>query len=92
MLPSRKPTIEPNEHVEHGVRYSLTLHDANNTRVAGFDNAHAVQIPRRRKKYGARKTARDHKHKLERVFPYEFESPGQLLEDFWTEIDKVLGE
>jgi hypothetical protein len=27
----------------HGIRYSLTLHDRNNTRVIGYDNAHAVK-------------------------------------------------
>lgn len=27
----------------HGVRYSLSLHDRNNERMMGFDNAHAVE-------------------------------------------------
>lgn len=27
----------------HGIRYSLTLHDRNNTRILGYDNAHAVK-------------------------------------------------
>ena len=27
----------------HGIRYSLTLHAPDNTRLIGFDNAHAVK-------------------------------------------------
>jgi len=47
--------------IPHGIRYSLTLHDRNNTRILGFDNAHAVKP--KKKKYGARKITWDHKHK-----------------------------
>lgn len=35
--------VEPSEYVPYGVRYSLTLHDNNNTRILGFDNAHAYK-------------------------------------------------
>jgi hypothetical protein len=45
----------------HGIRYSLTLHDRNNTRVIGYDNAHAVKPSR--KKFGAVKTTWDHAHR-----------------------------
>ena len=35
--------ITPTQQIPHGIRYSLTLHDRNNTRVLGFDNAHAFK-------------------------------------------------
>ena len=79
---------EPSPNVPHGIKYSLTLHDRNNTRVLGFDNAHAYKP--RRKKYGARKITLDHLHKIEKAHPYEFESASQLLEDFWTAVEEVL--
>jgi len=74
----------------NGVRYSLTLHDRNNTRVLGYDKAHAIKP--RRKKFGAVKTSWDHAHRMNRVEPYEFESAGQLLEDFWNEVDRFINE
>jgi hypothetical protein len=37
--------IEPDEARPHGIRYELTLHDAGNRRILGFDNAHAVKRP-----------------------------------------------
>jgi len=76
--------------VPHGIRYSLTLHDRNNTRVLGYDNAHAVKPSR--KKFGAVKSTWDHTHRVNRVEPYEFESAAQLLEDFWNEVDRFLNE
>ncbi|MCM2359751.1 MAG: DUF6516 family protein [Geobacteraceae bacterium] len=72
----------------HGIRYSLTLHDRNNTRVLGYDNAHAVKASR--KKFGAVKTTWDHAHRMNKVEPYEFESAEQLLEDFWNEVDRFV--
>jgi hypothetical protein len=74
--------------IPHGIRYSLTLHDNNNTRVLGFDNAHAFKP--KKNKYGGRKITWDHKHKMEKVHPYEFESASQLLEDFWEDVEKIL--
>ncbi len=69
-------------------RYSLTLHDRNNSRILGFDNAHAHKT--KKKKYGARKVTWDHKHKTEKVYNSEFESASQLLEDFWDAVDQIL--
>ena len=53
--------VTPIRQIPHGIRYSLTLHDRNNTRILGFDNAHAVKP--KKKKYGACKITWDHKHK-----------------------------
>lgn len=52
--------------IPHGVSYSITLHDRNNTRVLGFDNAHGTN-PRGRKKFSGRKVSWDHKHRYEKV-------------------------
>ncbi len=79
-------TVTPQ--IPHGVRYSLTLHDRNNTRVIGFDNAHTFKP--KKNKYGARKITWDHKHKMEKVRPYEFESASQLIEDFWKNVEEIL--
>ena len=79
--------VPPDQHIPHGIKYSLTLHDSYNRRVLGFDNAHAVKP--KIKRYGARKITWDHKHHVEKVLPYEYESAGQLLEDFWVAVDKI---
>ncbi|GAB6096428.1 hypothetical protein JCM14469_26810 [Desulfatiferula olefinivorans] len=85
---SAKPT-EPNPHIPHGIRYSLTLHDRYNNRVVGFDNAHAVK-PTRKKGFTGRKVTWDHTHHMDKVEPYAFESAGQLLEDFWAAVDQYM--
>ncbi|MBW2569633.1 MAG: hypothetical protein JRD93_17175 [Deltaproteobacteria bacterium] len=80
--------VTPTPQIPHGIRYSLTLHDRNNTRILGFDNAHTFKP--KKKKYGARKITWDHKHKMEKVCSYELESASQLLEDFWEAVEKIL--
>ncbi len=81
--------VNPDQQVPHGIRYSLTLHDRYNRRVLGFDNAHAVRPAR--KGYAARKITWDHKHKRDKISPYEYETAIQLLEDFWREVEKIMG-
>jgi len=76
--------IEPSTAVPHGIRYSLTLHDKNNHRVIGYDNAHSFKSS---KKYGAKKETYDHIHKQMDIVAYEFESASQLLEDFWSSVE-----
>lgn len=41
--------VPSTEHIPHGIRYCLTLHDRHNKRVLGYDNAHGVPS---RKRYG----------------------------------------
>ena len=73
----------------HGLAYSLTLHDRNNSRVIGFDNAHGCPSPRR-KKFSGRKITWDHRHhQAEKIVSYEYESAVQLMEDFWIEVECV---
>ena len=80
----------PNKNMPHGIKYSLTFHDRHNRRIIGFDNAHAYKPEK--KKYGARKIIWDHKHYKGRVSSYEYRSAGQLLEDFWAAIEKIIKE
>ena len=82
--------VAPSDEIPHGIKYSLTLHDRNNRRVIGFDNAHGIKPSR--KKYGARKVTWDHKHQMEKVLPYEFESAAQLVENFWKAAEEYMGE
>jgi len=80
--------VVANEHIPHGIKYSLTLHDPNNMRILGYDNAHGIKP--KKKKYGAKRLVWDHRHEREIVEPYEFEDAVQLLEDFWTDVEKML--
>ena len=74
----------------HGLRYSLTLHAPDGARLVGFDNAHQ---PKPSRGPGARKSrASDHRHRLTRVRPYDYEDAAALLEDFWRTVDEVLHE
>ncbi len=73
--------------IPHGVRYSLTLHDKNNHRVIGYDNAHSFKSS---KKYGANKSSYDHIHKQMDIVAYEFESASQLIEDFWKSAEYYM--
>lgn len=78
-----------NIHIPHGIRYSLTLHDKFNTRVIGYDNAHGIKPPKK-KRYSGNRQIWDHKHKETKVYPYEFESAFQLLEDFWNDVNNII--
>jgi hypothetical protein len=80
--------VKPTKQVPHGIRYSLSLPDRNNTRILGFDNAHAYKL--KKKKYGASKVTWDQKHKMQRIYHHEFESASQLIEDFWKVVEEIL--
>ena len=59
----------------------------------GFDNAHALYIVKKGRKYQARKTYdHQHRHSRDKGIPYDFVTATQLLEDFWLEVDKVLNK
>lgn len=81
--------------IPHGVRYSLTLHRPDGVRILGFDNAHAVPHQRSRSAYTGRVTSFDHEHIYNgkpdpQPVHYEFNSPGELLRDFWSAVDAAL--
>src|SRR6266571_6890906 len=74
----------------HGLSYSFTLHGPDGTRLAGFDNAHAVAPAGSR--FKKRPAAADHWHRTENDpgRPYEFVSAEKLIDDFFDEIERVL--
>jgi len=75
--------LPDNDHRPHGIKYSLTLHDDENERVIGYDNAH--KIP------NSTLVEYDHRHlKSGRIKPYTFETAHKLLEDFWKDVDKYM--
>ena len=69
----------------HGLDYTLTLHGPDGERLVGFDNAHPVAGQRK----GA---AKDHKHRLRTVRPYDYQDAGTLVAAFWNEVESMLRE
>ena len=74
----------------HGLSYSLTLHDANEERLVGFDNAHSVRA--QSGPAGKSSQAHDHRHRLKTIRPYDYKDAATLLADFWKQVDGVLRE
>lgn len=71
----------------HGLDYTLTMHGPDGARLVGFDNAHQVA--------GQRSTlpgAKDHRHRLLTVRPYDYTDAGALLAAFWKEVESVMRE
>ena len=87
--------VRATEERPHGIKYSLTLHAPDNTRLVGFDNAHGGVRPEGSHfKHAGKKYPFDHRHrhaKDEGVL-YEFETAYQLVSDFYAEVDRVLKE
>ncbi len=71
----------------HGLDYTLTLHAPSGERWVGFDNAHLVEGKR-----NGSPEAKDHKHRLRTVKPYDYSNAGTLLAAFWGEVESVLRE
>jgi hypothetical protein len=76
--------VEATRHRPHGVKYSLTLHDATGRRIYGMDNAHGVR----------RRTEFDHRHVYGRrkMVGYVYRGPAELLADFYREVERILAE
>jgi hypothetical protein len=68
----------------HGLKYSLTLHDASGQRIYGMDNAHGIR----------RKPEFDHRHLYGRrkIVGYAYLGPAELLADFYREVERILSE
>jgi hypothetical protein len=81
--------IEQSDQVPHGIAYSFSFHDPDGKRLIGFDNAHPVQHSGGR--YVKSKVEADHWHRSinDEGCPYAFVSAGQLLEDFFAEVEKI---
>lgn len=79
----------------HGIKYSLTLHAPDGTRLIGFDNAHGGIKPEgSRFLHAGKKYPYDHKHRnaTDAGVLYEFDTAYQLVSDFYAEVDRVLKE
>ena len=74
----------------HGLDCSLTLHGPDGERLVGFDNAHPARTTAG--PGGGARRARDHRHRLRTVRPYDDRDAATLLADFWAEVDAVLRE
>lgn len=74
----------------HGLKYSLTLHEAKGERLVGYDNAHSV--PSSKGPAGKKRAEYDHKHRFKTIRPYDYQDAASLLADFWKEVDDVLVE
>jgi len=73
--------VTPTKEIPHGKR------------ILGYDNAHAVKLPKKFK-FAGQRLAYDRKHRniCDQGVPYEFQNAYQLLMDFFAEVDKVLEE
>ena len=82
--------VEATKRRPHGLRYSLTLHGADGTRLLGFDNAHGV-MPRSGR-FRKAEDAHDHWHQTmnDPGRPYALTPADQLLADFFAEVRRVL--
>ncbi|HEB79499.1 MAG TPA: hypothetical protein ENI79_03365 [Rhodospirillales bacterium] len=78
--------IKPTHRQPHGIEYCLTLHDQDNKRLFGIDNAHALKKPRKGPDYKRIMTF-DHTHKGEKIKAYAYRSAAELLKDFFDFID-----
>lgn len=83
--------VESTNEIPHGIRYALTLHARDGSRVMGYDNAHAVK-PSGKFKYAGQVLPYDHKHRhiADKGVPYEFRDAYQLLRDFFADVDRFL--
>jgi len=82
--------VEATAERPHGLRYSLTLHAPDGSRLMGFDNAHPFASAGSR--FTARQREADHWHRTENDpgRPYHFRDASSLIEDFFAEIGRVL--
>jgi hypothetical protein len=76
----------------HGIRYTLTFHRPNGTRIFGMDNAH---VPKnRRKGYHGRIVEYDHVHVDENDIgtAYAFVDAETLMADFFKRVNEITNE
>jgi Family of unknown function (DUF6516) len=87
----RVTKVEPDEGRPHGLQYALSLHDENDDRVLGYDNAHPVDVATGPAQKSKRPKAHDHiDRRGGRRKPYKFTTPFKLLEDFFADVDEIL--
>jgi hypothetical protein len=76
----------------HVLCYALVFRPLGGEPCVRFDNAHAVERPGG--KYVKQSPAYDHWHRNEKDpgRPYAFTTASKLLDDFWSEVKRVLTE
>ena len=84
--------VAPSKERPHGLSYSFTLHAPDGRRLVGFDNAHGA--PTRGSRFKPAPRASDHWHRTEHDpgRPYAFKDAETLIDDFFDEVERVLGE
>src|ERR1700693_1211886 len=84
--------VGPTTERPHGLSYSFTLHAPDGTRLVGFDNAHSV--PATGSRFKRPPDANDHWHrtKSDPGRPYQFKDAETLIDDFFNEVERMLGE
>jgi hypothetical protein len=84
--------VSPTRERPHGLSYSFTLHAPDGVRLLGFDNAHTT--PRQGSRLKRRPQAYDHWHRTETDpgRPYRFKDAETLIDNFFDEAERVLGE
>lgn len=78
-----KKIKSPNICKPYGIKYSLTLHNLDGTRLIGYDNSHQIPGTNFSKPH-------DHKHKSIGIVQCNYQSAAQLLADFWRDVDELL--
>lgn len=74
----------------HPYRYELVLHESSGVRIMGFDNAHPIHWKSGKFTLRSRNTDHWHRDRSDKGRPYAFVSIGQLLEDFFLQIETTL--
>lgn len=76
----------------HGISYALVFRPKAGEPYVRFDNAHAIDRPGG--KYVKKSPTFDHWHRTENDpgRPYTFTTAAQLLDDFWSEVKRVMSE
>ena len=84
--------VKPTKERPHGLSYSFSLHAPDGTRLIGFDNAH--NVPAAGSRFRRPPEMHDHWHRTEKDpgRPYQFKDAETLIDDFFDEVERVLGE
>lgn len=80
--------VAPTAERPEGLKYALAFFDRDNRCLVRYDNSHAANL-----KGKSNPVAYDHWHRSgedEETVPYRFTSVEQLIEDFWTDMDRHL--
>ncbi len=75
-----------------GIRYSASLHDSSGNRVFGIDNAHGISVRKGIRKIRARTFDHVHRTKGDLGVAYPYQDAATLIRDFWTAVNRILGE